>query len=181
MVAASPITAPPLGVKSPWFTHLYTQVVMAIIAGIAVGVIWPDTGVALQPLGDAFIKLVKMIIAPVIFLTITTGIAGMRAVGDIGRVAGRAFAYFFAVSTLALIVGLVVANVVQPGAGMNIDPTTLNGDAVKDYAGKAEEASIVKFLLNIIPTTLLSAFTEGSILQVLLVAVLFGFSFGIGG
>jgi aerobic C4-dicarboxylate transport protein len=181
MVAKSPITAPPLGVKSPWFTHLYTQVVIAIIAGIAVGVIWPKTGVALQPLGDAFIKLVKMIIAPVIFLTITTGIAGMRAVGEIGRVAGRAFAYFLAVSTLALIVGLVVANVVQPGAGMNLDPSTLNGDAVKDYAGKAEEASIVKFLLNIIPTTMLSAFTEGSILQVLLVAILFGFSLALVG
>jgi aerobic C4-dicarboxylate transport protein len=181
MVATSPINAPTLGVKSPWFTHLYTQVVIAIIAGIAVGVLWPKTGVALQPLGDAFIKLVKMIIAPVIFLTITTGIAGMRAVSEIGRVAGRAFAYFFAVSTLALIVGLVVANVVQPGAGMNIDPSTLNVDAVKDYAGKAEEASIVKFLLNIIPTTMLSAFTEGSILQVLLVAVLFGFSLALVG
>ena len=154
---------------------------LAIVAGIVVGFIWPETGVALQPLGDAFIKLVKMIIAPVIFLTITTGIAGMRAVGDVGRVAGKAFLYFFTVSTLALIVGLVVANLVQPGAGMNIDPATLDANAVKDYVGKAQDASIVKFLLDIIPTTALSALTDGSILQVLLVAILFGFSIALVG
>ena len=164
-----------------WFSHLYAQVLLAIVAGIAVGFIWPEIGVALQPLGDAFIKLVKMIIAPVIFLTITTGIAGMRAVGDVGRVAGKALAYFLAVSTLALVVGLIVANLVQPGAGMNIDPATLDANAVKDYAGKAQEASIVKFLLDIIPTTALSALTDGSILQVLLVAILFGFAIALVG
>ena len=164
-----------------WFSHLYAQVLLAIVAGIAIGFVWPETGVALQPLGDAFIKLVKMIIAPVIFLTITTGIAGMRAVGDVGRVAGKAFVYFLAVSTLALVVGLVVANLVQPGAGMNIDPATLDASAVKDYAGKAEEASIVKFLLEIIPTTALSALTDGSILQVLLISILFGFAIALVG
>jgi aerobic C4-dicarboxylate transport protein len=181
MVTLSPATNPVSGVKPAWFSHLYAQVLLAIVAGIAVGFIWPETGVALQPLGDAFIKLVKMIIAPVIFLTITTGIAGMRAVGEIGRVAGKAFAYFLAVSTLALIVGLVVANVVQPGAGMNIDPATLDANAVKDYAGKAQEASIVKFLLDIIPTTIFSALTEGSILQVLLVSILIGFALAMVG
>lgn len=167
--------------RHPWFHHLYAQVLIAIAAGIAVGFVWPEWGVALQPLGDAFIKLVKMIIAPVIFLTIVTGIAGMRAVGEIGRVAGKAFAYFISVSTLALVVGLVVANVVQPGAGMNIDPATLDASAVKDYTGKAEEASIVKFLLDIIPTTTLSALTDGSILQVLLVAILFGLALALVG
>lgn len=173
------VTAP--AVKTSWFGHLYVQVLLAIAAGIAVGFFWPAAGVALQPLGDAFIKLVKMIIAPVIFLTIVTGIAGMRQVGEIGRVAGKAFAYFITVSTFALIVGLIVANVVQPGAGMNIDPATLDAGAVKDYAGKAEETSIVAFLLGIIPTTLVSAMTDGSILQVLLVAILFGVSLALTG
>ena len=181
MATLSPATASAPAGKPVWFSHLYAQVLLAIVAGIVVGFIWPETGVALQPLGDAFIKLVKMIIAPVIFLTITTGIAGMRAVGDVGRVAGKAFLYFFTVSTLALIVGLVVANLVQPGAGMNIDPATLDANAVKDYVGKAQDASIVKFLLDIIPTTALSALTDGSILQVLLVAILFGFSIALVG
>jgi aerobic C4-dicarboxylate transport protein len=122
-----------------------------------------------------------MIIAPVIFLTIVTGIAGMRDVGEIGRVAGKAFGYFLVVSTFALVVGLVVANLVQPGAGMNIDPATLDPAAVNDYAGKAGEASIVKFLLDIVPTTMLSALTDGSILQVLLVAILFGISLALVG
>ena len=177
----SPATVPSTAGKPAWFSHLYAQVLLAIIAGIAVGFIWPVAGVALQPLGDAFIKLVKMIIAPVIFLTIATGIAGMRAVGEIGRVAGKAFAYFLSVSTLALIVGLIVANLVQPGAGMNIDPATLDAGAVEDYSGKAAEASIIKFLLDIIPTTVFSALTEGSVLQVLLVSILFGIALALVG
>ena len=176
-----PAAAGPQPKRTAWFQHLYAQVLVAIAAGIGLGYFWPKAGVALQPLGDAFIKLVKMIIAPVIFLTIVTGIAGMRHVGEIGRVAGKAFAYFITVSTFALIVGLVVANIVQPGAGMNIDPATLDAGAVKDYAGKAEEASIVKFLLDIIPTTTLSALTDGSILQVLLVAILFGVALALVG
>lgn len=141
----------------------------------------PQTGVALQPLGDGFIKLVKMIIAPVIFLTIATGIAGMGQVAAVGRVAGKAFAYFLSVSTLALIIGLAVANIVQPGAGLNIDPATLDASAVKSYADKAQDVSIVTFLLDVIPTTFLSALTDGSILQVLLVAILFGISLGMVG
>jgi aerobic C4-dicarboxylate transport protein len=181
MATVSPTATPLSGERSAWFSHLYAQVLLAIAAGIVIGFIWPETGVALQPLGDAFIKLVKMIIAPVIFLTITSGIAGMRAVGEVARVAGKAFVYFLAVSTLALVVGLVVANVVQPGAGMNIDPATLNASAVKDYAGKADEASVVKFLLDVIPTTALSALTDGSILQVLLIAILFGFAIALVG
>jgi aerobic C4-dicarboxylate transport protein len=174
MLATPPTAIPIPPVRPVWFRHLYVQVLLAIGAGIALGLFWPETGTAMQPLGDAFIKLVKMIISPVIFLTVATGIAGMRATSEIGRVAGKAFLYFFAVSTLALIVGLVVANVVQPGAGLNIDPATLDASLVKDYAGKAADSSVVAFLLDMIPTTALSALTDGSILQVLLVAILFG-------
>ncbi len=174
-------SAPPLARKTPLYAHLYVQVIAAITLGVAVGFAAPEAGVALQPLGDGFIKLVKMIIAPVIFLTIATGIAGMGQVGAVGRVAGKAFAYFLAVSTLALIIGLVVANVVQPGSGLNIDPATLDATAVKTYADKAHDASIVGFFLDIIPTTMVSALTAGSILQVLLVAVLFGISMALVG
>jgi aerobic C4-dicarboxylate transport protein len=167
-------TAP--GQSKPFYTLLYVQVIAAIVAGVAIGFLFPDVGVALQPLGDGFIKLVKMIIAPVIFLTVATGIAGFGRLDGVGRVAGKAIAYFVAVSTLALIVGLIVANVVQPGAGMNIDPATLDQSAVKTYADKAHDSSITTFLLNVIPATAVSALTEGSILQVLLVAILFGIS-----
>ncbi len=173
--------APDRGRKTPLYAQLYVQVITAIALGIAVGFVAPDAGVALQPLGDGFIKLVKMIIAPVIFLTIATGIAGMGQVGAVGRVAGKAFAYFLAVSTLALVIGLVVANVVQPGSGLNIDPATLDATAVKTYADKAHDASIVAFLLDIIPATIVSALTSGSILQVLLVAVLFGVAMALVG
>ena len=156
------------------FGHLYVQVILAILLGVVVGHFWPETGTALKPLGDAFIKLVKMVIAPVIFLTIVTGIAGMREIGTVGRVAAKAFAYFLFFSTLALILGLVVANIVQPGAGMHIDPATLDTGKISDYAAKAHETTLTGFLLAIIPTTLPSALAEGEILQVLLVAILFG-------
>ena len=153
---------------------LYLQVIVAIVAGVTVGALWPAAGVALQPLGDGFIKLVKMIIAPVIFLTIVTGIGNVRSVGNLGRVAGKAFVYFFAFSTLALVVGLIVANLVQPGAGMAVDPATLDASAIEEYRTKAADSSVTKFLLDIIPTTAVSALTEGSILQALFIAVLFG-------
>ncbi|MFN3932103.1 MAG: dicarboxylate/amino acid:cation symporter [Brevundimonas sp.] len=157
------------------------MVLLAILAGGAVGHFWPEFGASLKPLGDAFIKLVKMIIAPVIFLTIATGIAGMRDLGKVGRVAAKAFGYFFFFSTLALIIGLVIANVVQPGRGLNIDPATLNAGAVAQYASAAHETTIVGFLTSIIPTTLVSAFAEGNILQVLFVAILFGIAMAIVG
>ena len=172
---------PLTGGRTPFYAHLYVQVLVAIALGVAVGFLTPDFGVALQPLGDGFIKLVKMIIAPVIFLTIATGIAGMGKVSAVGRVAAKAFAYFLAVSTLALVVGLIIGNLVQPGAGLNIDPATLDTAAVRTYAEKAHDASIAKFLLDIIPTTVVSALTDGSILQVLLVAVLFGISLALVG
>ncbi len=164
-----------------WWQHLYAQVLIAIIAGVLLGHFAPQTGEAMKPLGDAFIKLVKMIIAPVIFLTIVTGIAGMRDLAKIGRVAGKAFAYFIFFSTLALIIGMIIGNVVQPGAGLNIDPATLDSSAVADYAAKAHESSISGFLLGIIPDTMVSALTSGSILQVLFVSVLFGISLALVG
>lgn len=157
-----------------WYTHLYAQVLIAIVAGVTLGALAPATGEAMKPLGDAFIRLVKMIIAPVIFLTIVTGIAGMRELGGVGRVAGKAFAYFITVSTLALIVGLIVANVVRPGEGMNIDPASLDLSKVANYATQAHDSSITGFLIEIIPTTLVAAVADGHILQVLFVSILFG-------
>jgi aerobic C4-dicarboxylate transport protein len=158
----------------PWYRHLYAQVLVAIALGIAVGYFVPSTGEALKPLGDAFIKLVKMVIAPVIFLTIVTGIAGLRDLAAVGRVALKAMAYFLTFSTLALILGMIVANTVRPGAGMAIDPASIDPAKVADYAAKAHDSSIAGFLLDMIPDTLVSALTAGNILQTLLVAILFG-------
>ncbi len=160
--------------RRPWWTHLYVQVLTAIAAGVLLGHFWPETGVQLKPVGDGFIKLVKMIIAPVIFLTVSTGIASVGESKALGRLTLKTFAYFLFFSTLALIVGLIIANVFQPGAGMNIDPATLNAGAVADYQAKAHEATLTGFLMEIIPTTFVSALTSGSILQALFVAVLFG-------
>jgi len=157
-----------------WYGHLYVQVLAAIVLGVALGAVAPETGTAMKPLGDAFIKLVKMVIAPVIFLTIVTGIAGTGELSGVGRVAAKAFAYFLAVSTLALLIGLIVANTVQPGTGLHIDPATLDTASVATYAEKAHDSSITAFLMAIIPSTLVAAVAEGNILQVLFVAVLFG-------
>jgi len=168
------IVEAPAPSRKPFYHHLYAQVLVAIVLGALLGHFWPHVGEALKPLGDGFIKLVKMIIAPVIFLTVVGGIAGMRELGSVGRVALKAFGYFLFFSTLALIVGLVVANVVQPGVGMNVDPATLDAKSVAGYAHDAKETTVVGFLMAIIPTTMLSALTEGSILQTLFVAVLFG-------
>lgn len=167
-------SAPAPAAPRPWYAHLYVQVLAAIAAGVLVGHFAPATGEALKPLGDLFIKLVKMVIAPVIFLTIVTGIAGMRDLAGVGRVAAKAFAYFLFFSTLALIVGLIVANLVRPGAGLNIDPASLDASKVADYAAKAHETSLTGFLLSAIPTTFLSAPTQENVLQVLVVAILFG-------
>lgn len=165
----------------PFYHHLYVQVLVAIVAGALLGHFHPTLGAALKPLGDAFIKLVKMVIAPVIFLTLVSGIAGLSELRSAGRIALKAFGYFLFFSTLALIVGLIVANVLQPGAGMNVDPATLDTGAVKDYAAKAHETSLIGFLLAIIPTTLVSALAQDNILQVLLVAILFGVSLSLVG
>ncbi|MBD3760680.1 dicarboxylate/amino acid:cation symporter [Rhizorhabdus sp.] len=171
--------APP--VRPPFWRSLYAQVLVAILFGVLLGWAAPDIGVQLKPLGDAFIKLVKMIIAPVIFLTVVTGIAGLGHLGDLGRVAARAFGYFITVSTLALIVGLIVANVVQPGAGMHIAPAQLDSSHIADYAAKAHDQSLTGFLMGIIPDTLVSALAGGEILQVLFVAILFGIALSLVG
>ena len=168
-------------VRLPFYRQLYFQVVLAIALGVLLGHFEPAYGEALKPLGDAFIKLVKMIIAPVIFLTIVTGIAGMSQLGAVGRVFGKAMAYFLFFSGLALVVGMVVANVVQPGAGMNINPADLDQTAVKTYVAKSHEMTLSGFVLDIIPKTLVSPFVGDNILQVLLVAVLFGVALALVG
>jgi len=182
MIPSQPVTgdATPASPRR-WYAQLYVQVLLAITLGVLLGHFAPAAGAAMQPLGDGFIKLVKMIIAPVIFLTIVTGIAGMRDLAAVGRVAGKAFAYFLCFSTVALIVGLVVANVVRPGAGLNIDPASLDAGKVADYAAKAHEATLTGFLLGIIPDSFLSALTAGNILQTLFVAILFGIGLALSG
>src|SRR3954471_5246712 len=174
MISANREAPPHIPPRRRLHQHLYAQVLVAIVVGALVGHFLPDFGVALKPLGDAFIGLVKMIIAPVIFLTMVTGIAGMRELGSVGRVAAKAFAYFLTFSTLALIVGLIVANVVQPGAGLNIDPATLDTSKVTSFAEKAHETTLTGFLMGIIPESFLSGLTEGNILQTLFIAILFG-------
>ncbi|WP_193227564.1 dicarboxylate/amino acid:cation symporter [Aureimonas psammosilenae] len=181
MATSIPMHAAEPPVKKPFYSQLYVQVLVAIAAGITLGHFYPALGADLKPLGDAFIKLVKMIIAPVIFLTVVTGIAGMTDLAKVGRVVGKAMIYFLTFSTLALIIGLVVANVVHPGAGFNIDPATLDAGAVKTYTEKAHDTTIVGFLMNIIPATLFGALADGDILQVLFVAVLFGLALAMVG
>ena len=169
--------APPTPVaRTPWYRILYVQVLLAVALGIAVGWAWPAFGKSLKPLGDAFISLVKMMIAPIIFCTVVHGIASMSDMKKLGRVGIKTLLYFEVVSTLALLIGLVVVNWLQPGAGFNIDPTTLDPEVAKNYAKRAESQTMTAFLLNIIPATLFSAFVTGDLLQVLLVSALTAFA-----
>ncbi|UFS70794.1 dicarboxylate/amino acid:cation symporter [Geomonas sp. RF6] len=156
--------------------HLYFWVLVAIAIGVALGYYAPETAVAMKPLGDGFIKLIKMIIAPVIFCTVVTGIAGMEDMKKVGRVGAKALFYFEVVSTLALAIGLVVVNVIQPGVGMNADVTKLDTKALSAYTTAAKNQSLVDFVMNIIPSSVVDAFAKGDILQVLLFAVMFGFA-----
>lgn len=156
--------------------HLYAQVLTAIVIGVVIGHFFPETGAAMKPFGDGFIKLIKMLIAPIIFCTVVLGIAGMENLKEVGRIGLKALLYFEGVSTLSLIVGLIVVNVWRPGAGMNVDPATLDTHALSAMTAKAPPHDTVEFLLNIIPTTMVDAFAAGEILQVLLIAVLFGFA-----
>lgn len=167
--------------KKPFYKVLYVQVLFAIACGVLLGYLEPKMGVDLKPLGDGFIKLVKMIIAPVIFCTVVHGIAGMQDMKKVGRVGGKALLYFEIVSTFALLIGLVVANVAKPGAGFNADLSTLDTKAIEGFAAKAHAQSTVEFILNIIPNTFIDAFAKGDILQVLLIAILFGFSLAAAG
>ena len=160
--------------RAGWWKSLYVQVLVAITAGILLGYFHPGLGADLKPLGDGFIALVKMIIGPVIFLTVALGIAQMGDLKKVGRVGLKAVIYFEILTTIALVIGLLVANFVAPGAGMHIDPASLDVGAVADYKQKAESGGIVAFLLDIIPKTFVSAFVDGNLLQVLLVALLAG-------
>lgn len=157
-----------------WLGRLPVQVLIAIMAGVLVGAVFPASADALRPLGDLFIKLVRMVIAPVIFVSIVTGIAGMRDLGALGRVAARALGYFAVMSTFALVLGLVVANVIRPGAGFVIATGAFDAGKVATYVARAHDTTLTGFLLGLVPETLLSSQTEGNILQVLVVAVLFG-------
>src|SRR5690606_34963599 len=161
---------------TPIYKRLYVQVLIAIAVGVLLGHFYPEHGAAMQPLGQAFIDLIKMMIGPIIFCTIVSGIGGMENMRAIGKTGTLAIVYFEIVSTLALIVGLVIVNVVQPGVGMNVDPASLDAGRVASYATQAQQQGVVDFLLNVIPTTFLSAFTSGNVLQVLLIALLFGFA-----
>src|SRR5260221_3999240 len=160
----------------PWYRVLYLQVLIAIAVGIALGFLAPQTGVALKPLGDGFIALIRMMIAPVIFCTVVHGIASMRDLGKVGRVGLKAVVYFEAVSAVALGVGLLIGEVAQPGAGFNIDPATIDPKSVANYVTRAKEEGIVRHLLAIIPDTFFSALVKGDLLQVLLIAILSGFA-----
>lgn len=162
--------------KKSLFKSLYFQVLLAITVGVLLGHFYPDIGAQMKPLGDGFVKLIKMIIAPVIFCTVVTGIAGMESMKAVGRTGAIALLYFEIVSTLALIIGLVIVNIVQPGAGMNVDPAALDAKAVAVYAEQAQSQGIIPFLLDVIPSSVIGAFASGNILQVLLFAVLFGFA-----
>jgi len=163
-------------IKKPFYRSLWGQVLVAIAIAIVLGYFKPHTAVAMKPLGDAFIRLISMIITLVIFCTVVTGIARMQDMKKVGRVGGKALLYFEIVSTLALLVGMVVGNVVHTGAGFNINPATLDTKAVANYAGAAKAQSVTDFILHIIPTTVVDAFAKGDILQVVLISILFGFA-----
>ncbi|MDM5085498.1 MULTISPECIES: dicarboxylate/amino acid:cation symporter [Aeromonas] len=158
------------------FSSLYFQVLLAITLGVFLGHVYPDLGADMKPLGDGFVKLIKMIIAPVIFCTVVTGIAGMESMKAVGKTGAIALLYFEVVSTIALVIGLCVVNLLQPGVGMNVDPATLDASSISAYAEQAKSQGIIAFLLDVIPGSVIGAFASGNILQVLLFAVLFGFS-----
>ena len=158
------------------YKSLYVQVLVAIVIGVALGYFYPATGAAMKPLGDGFIKLIKMIIAPIIFCTVVVGIAGMEDMKKVGKTGGLALLYFEVVSSVALIIGLVIVNLVQPGAGMNVDPRALDTKGVAAFTGPGKMQTTTEFLLNIIPSTVVDAFAKGEILQVLLFSVMFGFA-----
>lgn len=165
--------------KQPLYKSLYFQVITAIVIGVLLGHFYPTTGEAMKPLGDGFIKLIKlikMIIAPIIFCTVVVGIAGMEDMKKVGKTGGLALLYFEVVSTIALVIGLVIVNLVQPGAGMNIDPKSLDTHGIAAYTAPGKMQTTTDFLLNIIPSTVFDAFAKGDILQVLLFALLFGFA-----
>ena len=167
--------------RKPLYTSLWAQVLVAIVLAIALGHFFPSRGIAMKPLGDGFIKLITMIITLVIFCTVVSGIAGMQDIKKVGRVGGKALIYFEIVSTLALLLGMIVGNVLRPGDGLNVNASTLDAKAVMDYAGQAKAQNAPDFLMHIIPTTVVDAFAKGDILQVLFVSILFGLALSVVG
>ncbi|CCE03840.1 C4-dicarboxylate transporter DctA [Bradyrhizobium sp. STM 3809] len=164
------------GARRAWWKELWVQVMIAMAAGILLGAVKPDVGAQMQPLGDAFIKAIRMLIAPIIFCTVVNGIAHMADMAKVGRVAIKALVYFEVITTLALIIGLAAVNIFQPGAGMNVDPATINSATIEPYVKQTAAVGFVPFLLNIIPQTFVGAFAEGNILQVLFISVMCGFA-----
>jgi aerobic C4-dicarboxylate transport protein len=169
-------TSAPARARSPWWTQLWVWVLIAMALGIALGIGAPDLAAQMGPLGDAFIKLIRMLIAPIIFCTVVSGIAHMADMARVGRVAIKALIYFEVMTTIALIVGLLAVNILRPGVGMNVDVSKLNPSVVEPYVKLTHEVGFVPFLMNIIPGTYVGAFSEGNILQVLFIAVLSGFA-----
>jgi aerobic C4-dicarboxylate transport protein len=180
-IQALEIGSPDTVRTAPFYTNLSVQVLIAMVLAIALGYLSPAKAIAMKPLGDGFIRMISMIITLVIFFTVVSGIAGMDDVKKVGRVGGKALLYFEVVSTMALALGLVVGNVVHPGTGFNVHPENLDAKSISSYAGQAKEQSVPDFLMHIIPNTIVDAFAKGDILQVLLVAILFGFALSVMG
>ncbi|MBZ5681762.1 MAG: dicarboxylate/amino acid:cation symporter [Acidobacteriia bacterium] len=176
-----PDSATPISGNKPFYASLWVQVVFAIVAAVALGYFSPARAIAMKPLGDAFIRLITMIITIIIFCTVVTGIAGMQDLKKVGRVGGKALLYFEIVSTFALVVGLIVGNVVRPGSGFHVNPASLDTAAVSEYTGQAKAQSVTEFLMHIIPTTVTDAFDKGDILQVVFVSLLFGLALSAAG
>ena len=180
-IQALEIGSPDTVRTAPFYTNLSVQVLIAMVLAIALGYLSPAKAIAMKPLGDGFIRMISMVITLVIFFTVVSGIAGMDDVKKVGRVGGKALLYFEVVSTMALALGLVVGNVVHPGTGFNVHPENLDAKSISSYAGQAKEQSVPDFLMHIIPNTIVDAFAKGDILQVLLVAILFGFALSVMG
>jgi len=161
-------------VSRPWYRTLWIQVILAMVAGVLLGHFLPQAGTAVQPLGDAFIKLIRMLIAPIVFCTVVLGIAKMNDMARVGRVAIKTLLYFEVLTTLALAIGLLIVNLWQPGAGMNINASALDTGSIKTYVAQTQSQGVIPFLMNIIPNTVVGALAEGNVLQVLFVSVLFG-------
>ena len=162
--------------SKPFYKELYFQVIAGIVIGVSLGYFFPDLAVEMKPLGDGFIKLIAMIIGPIIFCTVVTGIAGMRDMKELGRVGGKALIYFAVMSIVALIIGLIGGHIIQPGAGFNVELSTLDTSAINKYTESAKNVNVVTFVMNIIPSTFVSAFSTGNVLAILMVSILFGYS-----
>src|ERR1700730_9304065 len=178
---AHPVNPAPASGKPPFYQELWVQVMVAIALAIILGYLAPARAIAMKPLGDAFIRVISMIITLIIFCTVVNGIAGMENLKKVGRVGGMALLYFEIVSTIALLIGLAVGNIVRPGSGFNVNPATLDAKAIADYAGQAKAQNVTDFLMHIIPTTVVDAFAKGDILEVVFVSLLFGFAMSAAG